>query len=340
MIAPARQCTIAREYQRCCWYVIAAVPLLCATGAWQVSHNDAIEPARRPFAIAVCCTLYIACGAAMAWPLCWRLRVDAEGLSRRRLWWWDAWRWHDIANGRVRKQTVHPGLIDAARPWWRRSLGFSYMEERDHAEVIAAINTHYRLPPPPALPSSLDLPYQGGCMLTLDARGLHQRVFRKQRDYAWTDVRGVLIKRLDPLRRDFNKAVILLPDREITIGELMRETPDTRAIANEFFVRHVSPTKIDVAIASGPPNRRVHIERELTRLQNDQREMRIVCWIGLALLAAWSVWFAFSAGIIAALAMTALYAITIIPVFVYIDRTIRLRIAGLQRRLREMRSKP
>lgn len=337
---PHRQYAIAREIRRCCWYVIAAVPVLCALAAWQISGNDAIEPARRPFAIAFGCTIHILAGLVMAWPLSWRLRVDDQGLCRRRLWWCDLWPWHDIAAGHIRKQAARLGLVDPSRPWWRRTLGFSYLEESDHAEVMASVNAHYRLPPPPALPASIELAYQGGCTLVLDARGLHQRVFRKTRDYAWSDVRGVLIRRLDPLRRDFTKVVIVLPDREITIFGLLRETPDTRAIAAEFFARYLPAEKLDVALTAGPPNRPAHIEHELKRLQKDQREFRIVQLVGLALLAAWSVWFGFSAGVLAALFMTALYAVLIVPVFVWLDRLLGQRIAELQKRLREVVDTP
>jgi hypothetical protein len=211
------------------------------------------------------------------------------------------------------------------------------MDARDSAEVLAAINAHYQVPTSPALPESLVLRYQAGCSLTLNSKGLCLRVGRKQRHCLWSEVCGVLIKRLDPKRRDFTNAVVILPDREVELFQFLNETPTTREVAHEFFVRYVPAVKIDVTLTGEPPNHRGHIERELRKKRKTHLEMTICITVCFLLMAACLVAMAIEdRGVLRALVMAGMTSLTLVPVVVYFDRLQRKRIADLETRLREV----
>jgi hypothetical protein len=344
-LAPVREYRLAAELRRSCWYVIAALPLLGVVLFWVQGFTEGLVNERpSPVGSAIVCLVFLSTAIAMAWPLLWRLRVDAQGISRRRWFWWDHWSWLDIASGRIRKQ--HPiALVDPGRPWWRGKLSIGYLQGGDAKQVIDRINEHYRLPPPPVVPATLTIRYGFRRSATFDSKGIHHVASDKSRDYGWREARYVHIERVEPLRRDFVNLVIALPDQELELRLVTSEGgtwPSWQGAAaeeiNEFLHRHVPRGKIDVIIAGQLPKRREEVERALQKITKTQREARLVLAVCLCALFAWLMWIAIGRGVLAALgvgvAMAVFYGALV--AFMLMDRAPHKSIAPLKARLAEL----
>ena len=142
--------------------------------------------------------LTLAC-LTMVLPLRWALRIDHEGITRRRWFAWsDLWTWADFASGRIEKRDSYT-LLDPARPWWRRKLCLDFLAGDDIRRAIAHINVHYRLPDPPQLPDELRIKIGLRLSVRFDALGIQLQRAKECREYRWRDVRRVHIVRWDPL---------------------------------------------------------------------------------------------------------------------------------------------
>ena len=207
----AREYRIAPELRRCCWYVVVAVPLLVAVAVWVERYLGGGDLG---YLFVRCVTLLVLPGTAACLLLRWRLRVDGDGVTRRILWFRDVWTWETLASGRVRK--LHPvTLFDPERPWWRRELRLSFLSNDDRREAFAAINAHYRLPPPPDLPETLTVRYGFRRDARLSLSGIRLSHGARWHEYRWDEVEEVHIVRMDPLRRDFRSLLVVLPQQEI-----------------------------------------------------------------------------------------------------------------------------
>ncbi len=331
------------QYRRCCWYMLGSMPLVQGVAAAVGKYTD-LKPAN----VVMGCLLLALIASALAWPLSWRLRVDARGIARGRLFWWDHWTWQDLASGRVRKE--HPFILhDPARPWWRRRLTLGYLTEGDQRALVSLINEHYRLPPPPALSDSLTIRYGHRRIAVLDSRSIRINDRGRLQDYSWRDVRQAHITRVDPLRRDFSRLVIELPDREIELQILSpngHATPSWRGagaeVVNEFLLRHLPSERVETHLVGEPPARRSSIERDLRRAERSEREYRSILWLFGASMLIWTGYAALdrSFGLVRALAMTAIGTIIFVPVITHLERLARRRVEQLRHALQSLAGKP
>lgn len=268
-----REYRIAPELRRCCWYVLASVPLMPAIAVGEILAFGRIL--HDPQDVVVGCLLILFLVLPLIAVLRWRLTLGPEGLARRRLEHWDRWSWSDLASGRIGK--VHPmTLVDPERPWWRRQLSLGYLSEADRHEVLTELNQHYRLPPPPEVPESLTIRYGWRRRATLDSTGIHLLASRTHRHYVWSDVQKVYLIRIDPMRRDFARLGIALPDQEIELRFTTAEDWTTRSEQiNECLVRHVPQDRIVTDLASELPKRRIFLEKDLARAKRDLLVWRI-----------------------------------------------------------------
>ena len=94
------------------------------------------------------------------------------------------------------------------------------------------------------------------------------------------DVVDVHITRLDPLRRDFQRLELLLPDQEIELFFVSHQggtTPTwhgtTSEQIDEALRLHVAEEKITATIRGEPLTKPLHIEKAIERLRERQRGM-------------------------------------------------------------------
>lgn len=312
---PCHEYRIARNLQRCCWYTIFGAFALAAVYFWIARF---VQNRGGPVDISVIfvgCALFALLAAAMVVPLRWKVRVDQRGISRRLLFGWDLWPWAALASGRISK--IHPfTLHDPERASWRRRLRLEYMAPGDIQEVISMVNTHYKLPPPPSISTTLAIKYGFRRWVTFDSNGIHLIVRDMPHDYRWSDLRDVHFTRMDPLRRDFTSLVITLPDRELELKFVTHQggrSPTWRGATaeelNEVLFRFVPTDRIHISIAGQRLEKREHIERKLKEKKKRAREyvMMMVFWFPLVL--GLLVWKAIDDGILGAIVMGAMFVV-------------------------------
>ena len=319
---PCHEYRIAGELRRCCWYgILSAFPLAAAFFV-----NARFVQNRGPVDVFVGCVLYALLVAAMVVPLRWRVRIDQHGISRRLLFRWDLWPWAALASGRVRK--LHPfTLHDPERPWWRRRLRLGCMASSDIQEVIAMVNTHYKLPPPPDIPAALTIKYAFRCSAAFDRNGIHLMIRDIPHNYLWRDLRDVHIVRMDPLRRDFKSLVITLPDQEIKLKLVTHEggtSPSWRGATaeelNEYLLQCVPADCIHVSIAGQQLAKREYIERQLEEAKKSTRAFAIMMVVFFPLILGLLVWMAMDDGIWKAAVMGAMCVVCPGSVMVFLYR--------------------
>jgi len=306
------QLRMRAEYRRCAIYALVACVPLAVVAFWVNKYVHA-ENAPGPVAHAL---LFLVLGVVLIVPLRWALRVDDRGIARRRLLGWDLWRWDDISSGAIEKRFPYL-LYDPRRPWWRRKLPLEHLEFVDRSSTIELINQHYRLPPAPELPDELVIKYRFRRRLRLDAGGLSvQEGSRLAQDYRWAEVERVHITRTDPLRRDFGRLEIALPDRQIELhmeklgyGTSFRGRGPVAEVVNEFLVRYVPAERVDVDIYGGRPAKRIDAERQLEKAVKDRRDFRWCMAICSALVVVAFVWTALAENVLKAVGTTALCAV-------------------------------
>jgi len=324
-----REYCIAANLRRCCWYGIfgaAGLAVVAAFVAWHVQQRGVLG-------VCQCCTVFGAIGLAAASPLRWRLRVDRDGIARRRLLGWDLWWWSDLANGRVRK-TDGWKLLDVDRPWGRRTLDLDLLELDDRREVMAKINEHYRLPPPSEAPDTMTLTYERRHSIKLSPDGIQLDLRDGRRAYRWDEVRHLDIRRTDPLRRDFDELVLVFADREIDFAITRvhgHRIPNWRGATaeevNEFLLRHVPPHRVNESFAGDEATTRRQVDRYLRPSQKSYRQIKWILVVAVLLLAGTAIWALRVNGLFGAAMIAGLFGLhpglTIAYLFVYWRRRTR-----------------
>ena len=260
-----------------------------------------------------------------------------QGIAERWVFGWKALTWGSLRSGRIRKLNSFT-LFD---PDQNRKLSLDRLAEGDRQVVLAAINSQYKLPPPPAISGEITFHYPGfprRRSVVLNGGGIHHRIGKCTRDYVWSDVQNVHPTRWGPVRTDFRSLLIVLPGNEIEVFVSAENGRDLLGAApediNECLHRHVTAEKIDVSIVGEPPKKREHIERALRKEEKERREFTRCIVPSVAALAVLLLWMAFDSGILGALVMTASFAIFFVPVVVFILRFQKGRVRELERALR------
>jgi hypothetical protein len=137
----ARIYRIRAEYRRCGIYVLvgAIICFLVATTVMPLVKQFA-RPKADPGEMMVITGLLVAAAAVFCLILRqWRLRVDHEGIVRRRLWRWYVWPWEAFRSGKIKQDRVLRAYIWPEARWTYRKLLLDMIEDADAKEVDALI---------------------------------------------------------------------------------------------------------------------------------------------------------------------------------------------------------
>lgn len=315
-------------------YLLASLPVLAGVGYWVEHFVQRRAPADNAAGFIV-----VGLFAFLLFlPLRWTLRVDRRGVSRRLLRW-ETWPWSDFEEGAVEKR--HPFvLVNRRRGWWRRKLNLGYLTDADREQLLRRINEHYRLPPAPPIPESLEIRHGWRRKISFDWRGAHLVERGAPREYLWDEVRRVRFVRLDRLRRDFKALDIVLPDRVIELQVFVTQggpTPSWRGATaeelNEFLHRHVPAERIVVELAGERPAHAADIERQLQELRQSLRVLRGMMWIFGAATVAMLIWTVLTEGAAQTLRIVVMLVgvtATVAPVIRLLTKGGRQKIAQLE----------
>lgn len=340
-----REYAVAPELNRCCWYTIIGA-ILAGVLAVIVTRFVPGAPERNiPFLITVL-SLFV---AGMFILKGWRLRLDGDGISHGLPLGWDLWSRDDLASGRIRKLRSNT-LCDPKRSLWSRYLCLDFLANADRQEVLAEINKHYRLPPPPQVPEKLELRYGFRRSITFEKAGIQLKHGKAMRDLVWSDVQDIHVSRLDPIRRDFVTLVVVLPGEEIELkfnthnGQKIPtwKGPDAEVIC-EFLSQSPARDRVFVAIATEAATRPCDAERDLATMKKNVRALYIIMGVFGFLFAVMFVWMSIEKGLFVATLFFTIMAVLHSPIlfaYFFIHRLQQIRLAELVDLVAKLKGEP
>lgn len=205
--------------------------------------------------------------------------------------------------------------------------------------MVAAINAHYRLPPPPELPQSLTIRTGFRARAILDAAGLRTVARGRDRFYRWEEVQRLLIERHDALRRDFVTLEIVLPDGALELSHIHHDAgrptatwqgPSAEEIS-EFLLRCLPADKIETGILGEPAPGFALRQKRLAKLRTTQRALYwgwALCALALVIS---GLVIGRNEGVIAGTVLPGIWLVAFGPIFFMVHRRLTVQILDLER---------
>ena len=275
----ARYFPLAAQYRRCGLYCVLGAIVLVVLAVWVVKplvpnrgagHAD-------PTHFAGLALVVLAAVGLCFLVFRWRLRVDRQGIARRRLFRWHLWPWEAFRRGEVRYGKTAASYVWPKAPFGRRSLFLGLLEEADGDEVNALVHTVWVPPPEPELPETVTVRYGLSSAATLAPGGITLRRWRRRREYRWDEVERLTITVLEHGRPDFQRLQMKLPELSIAWyvhdGNRSWRGAEPEVIA-AYVRRHVPEERTLTAAQRGAPRSAEEAEFRLQTWRTKRRELR------------------------------------------------------------------
>lgn len=248
----ARIYRISPEYRRSCLYAVAGFWIFCF--AYFFLNRSYPEYVKCDFSLAVV-TVLLSIAAVI--PQRWQLRIDPEGISRRRVFRRDHWPWADFSSGRIQKAPFFR-LVAPHHAFGFRKLRLDLLSEEDSLELMDTINRYYQLPAAPDVPEVLELKLGFKDKYILNPQGIELIVGNITTSFEWADMISMRITRWEPRQRDFFRLEMEFPERMVYLVHIQGR-PNfqgaSSADVNEFLLRIIEPARIRFdTIANPRPN--------------------------------------------------------------------------------------
>ncbi|MDX9972887.1 MAG: hypothetical protein RBU21_07855 [FCB group bacterium] len=212
----------------------------------------------------------------------WRLRLDAQGLHRRRLFRWQTWPWEFFRDGRIARGSTWDAFVNPDEPWWRRTIGVSMVGEEDR-EYVLRVCLQFWTPPPVDLPETLTLkmPSMGfnRTVITMSSTGIDVSGPGVLRSYAWGDVQRLHITRVEEKHPGFYSLKLALPDRDIDLQVTNQNGTDVRTwsgpnpeVVSAFLKARIPPARTEETILWGKPVAPKDLDSRLEELRKQYRQ--------------------------------------------------------------------
>jgi hypothetical protein len=270
---------MAPEYRRCGIYLIVGYFVL--GGA---SLSVKLEGLDRDWESSVSRALLLAPFMLAPALLTFRqvLRVDGNGIWRRRFFRWDLWNWDAFAGGQIRAGSSSTRFIYPSKPWWNRNMCLEYLQRDDRESVLKLIRLHWKPPAPPKLPDNIAITLPFRRRAHLSPEGL--RICKSKRDpcqaYSWAEIQRLEVERLDHARRDFVSLDISLPDKTLRLL-IQKGAPNWNGVDAETLLRYVQEyvpsDRQKIRALNGAP---LNMDEANSRLAELERKCRQVRWLG------------------------------------------------------------
>ncbi len=274
-------------YRRVAYYTLGAFLLIpsVAMSLPYLSGTSGEEVPDSAARIAFSATLILIAALLCLWLHHWRLRVDKEGIHRRRFVKWQSWPWSDFAEGHVLREGdwVTFTFLDSAIGNGVLTLGL--LGDDDTKRIIERTEGVWKSPPMPDVPDALRLnvgntPFRRQDIL-LTPNGLESDWPGGMRAYRWDEVQEVSLDRTTHFHQGFETLCISLPDTEIELRVIKQQghrRPNWRgAEAREivaFLMNHVPEERFRVGALHGPANSLADFDARIRRTAKRERESR------------------------------------------------------------------
>lgn len=227
--------------------------------------------------------------AVSAWP--YAFRVDESGIWQRRYWRWDLWPWEAFAGGLIRHTPWYYRWQYPDKPRHSRSMNFAILADADRDWLLELALQVWK-PPQVELPEEIKIRLYGipNKLLELSPRGI---VFSRDtgeeiRQYRWSDVVQVRVRRLAHWRLDFNGLELEFPAGEPTEvlgkcpGRAQRNWsgPDAEVVL-AYLQRYVGEERVQFTAIMGQlqtPDEAERRRAELARTFRGERIRNRVLW--------------------------------------------------------------
>ncbi|MFO0809532.1 MAG: hypothetical protein U0746_12975 [Gemmataceae bacterium] len=207
------------------------------------------------------------------------IRIDAEGVWRRRFVAWDVWPWEAFAAGAIRQGTGRDSYVYPAKSWWYRYLHLEFLAPADREAVARRIRDVWR-PPPLDLPDEITARFGLFRRLTLSSEGVRlARGRRVEGRYDWADVARVSVQRLDHTRRDCRELTLTMAGRDqpVRLVTLRRDRNWNGADADvvvALLQKYVPADRFELTALYGPPLSVAEVDRREALVDRQREEFR------------------------------------------------------------------
>jgi hypothetical protein len=213
----------------------------------------------------------------------WRsaIRIDAEGIWRRRFIRWDLWPWAAFIDGRIRDKSSVDSFLNPDKPWYWRHLDLEFLAEEERQfihDVIRKIRTRTEI----ELPDEVTISFGLMRRARFTPAGVHLWRGSSQSGpvIPWAQMSPLELYRIDHDRRDFSRIEFRAPAgaRPILLTYAHYGQPTWRGADAEllagFLQRYAPPDRLHVNAFRGNPLDRAEYERRLAKVEKDRANLR------------------------------------------------------------------
>jgi hypothetical protein len=233
------------------------------------------------------------------------VRMDEEGIWRRRILHWDLWPWTAFAEGKIEDELVADCFVFPEKPWYWRRLNLGVFPERKRTLIRDQIR-RFRQWREVKLSDEVTIHFGWRRHARFTPAGVYLWRERKERSFVpWSDIGPIKLRRLDHDRRDFrwllfrpagNRRPIVLLCCEnhgsysqrpayVLFAEGGRWRGASAEVLAAFLEKHVPPEQLHIDALRGPPATPAECERRLEEIEKKHKwEKRLAPWMKFLLL--------------------------------------------------------
>jgi hypothetical protein len=238
------------------------------------------------------------------------VRMDEEGIWRRRFFRWDLWPWTAFAEGKIEDALGADCFLFPEKPWHGRRLNLGVLPERNRRLIRDQIR-RFRQWREIRLPEEVTINFDWRRHARFTPAGVYLWRARKEpRFVGWSEVGPIKLRRLDHDRRDFRWLlfrpagshwhIVLLHGGEksywqhpaskfFAVGGTRWRGASAEVLA-AFLEKHVPPEQLHIDALRGAPASLAECERRLAEIEkNYSQTKRLAPWMKVLTLL-WLTW--------------------------------------------------
>jgi len=266
-----KEYAVAPEWRRSAWYVLLGLAVAC--GMVELLASGYEECAQHVIRDLLGAAFLVGCFAAVL-AYRWRIRVDAVGISRRRLFRWHTWYWHEFRNAIVTWQPPWKDFLNKDRPFWNGDILLDFCTEKDATCLFSLCVDRLPQAALPEIPDSIvfrtPLFSLSRRVVRLDIHGINVACRGTHRFYYWEEVQAIFIQWRCRIERAPQRVRIELADQTFDLAANPKDyckfvnywgpRPDT-VVA--FLRRRVPSDRVTMWVPDRDPTSLAEIEDRL-----------------------------------------------------------------------------